>query len=108
MVGDGGISHGAGVQILSDACITMHEDFDAHVRRAPSRRVSSVQCRQRAHGIAQRGAPTPVARRVPRFGTGPNEGNCHDVALALMTDLVVAGQAAGWHWVARECATLQA
>jgi hypothetical protein len=27
------------------------------------------------------------------------EGNCHDVALALMTDLVVAGQAAGWHWV---------
>lgn len=25
-------------------------------------------------------------------------GDCHEVALALMTDLVVAGRAAGWKW----------
>jgi hypothetical protein len=25
-------------------------------------------------------------------------GNCHEAALALMTDLIVAGKDSGWHW----------
>lgn len=30
---------------------------------------------------------------------GEPEGNCHSIALAFMTDLIIAGQVQGWSWV---------
>jgi hypothetical protein len=50
--------------------------------------------------------PLAAARQLPRFTAAfedyaieDGEGNCHDVALALMVDLICLDLGHGWTWV---------
>jgi hypothetical protein len=81
---------GSDIQIF----VILKEDAEEHKRRAINKLSSMVQ-KFFDDGIMERTLEAMAEKPL----LGEPTGNCHNIVLGFMTDLIIAGRGQGWFWV---------
>ena len=77
-----------------DIVMILEEDAEEYKRKS-IRKLSSMVQQFVDDGIMQRTAKAMAEKPL----RGESKGNCHNIALAFMTDLIIGRRAQGWSWV---------
>jgi hypothetical protein len=74
--------------------VILEEDAEEHKRKS-IHKLASMVWQFFDDGIMENALERMAEEPLP----GEPKGNCHNIAIAFMTDLIIARQAQGWSWV---------